>query len=369
VNTSNAIVKTYNNDELPKADQLLGLDFQRTLDPRLTLHPRVETLYTDTRIPFKTFPLGTTITPLFAMRNTATSKPDSNEETVQRTDLSEQQLHDIFDSSSESSPHSSRRTYSPTLPLCNTRNYRQRSIKIPRPSKNANSYRAWPSYRQAIVDRDRNAALKLEEARKDYEAKRSEDIKEKSDLFDQLSRTIANHNLQIDSLTPPLALLSATLHQREADLAVKAKQITKRDAKLSRDEETVSNWRDRLLYPATYHHVTQTDRLSRICVLAGDIVRQQHHLDTPYTAFLLHRRIAPALAQLTASLGKTDENLVGIWPDDRAIKYYSQQVQDIQYDLRDSEWAEFKDTPTKYEATDLPSNPGTDEDDDEFNGW
>ncbi|KAF9507544.1 hypothetical protein BS47DRAFT_1398548 [Hydnum rufescens UP504] len=290
------------------------------------------------------------------------------------TTLTAQQLREIFDSSTEPSTrltHSSfHLSYSPPHPPRAPRNFHKRPISIPRPGKNSNSYRAWPSYRQAIIDRERNAAQKLEEVRKNYEIQRSEDIKRHADLLDQLSRTIANHNLQMDSLTPPLSLLSATLHQREADLNTKSDVLNKHDLKLLCDEYYVSAWRDRLLYPSTYLHTSQVDRLARIFIQAADIIRQEHRMGTPYSAFILHRRIAPALSQLSASLSTSHDMAPAIVTDDRASTYYTVRVRDIQYDLRNNEWDEFKDTTTEFELKELPSNPGIEiVSDDDSSGW
>ncbi|KAF9503404.1 hypothetical protein BS47DRAFT_1402428 [Hydnum rufescens UP504] len=174
VNTSGAIVKQYNNDESSKVDQLVGLSFQRMLDPCLTLHPFIDNFYPQTRIPLNSPPLSTVQTPLPISQNIAPSNQNAKEENAKRpTTLTAQQLHEIFDSSTEPSTRSTRSS-------------------IPRPGKNSNSYRAWPSYRQAIIDHERNAAQKLEEVRKNYEIQRSEDIKRHADLLDQLSRTIYN---------------------------------------------------------------------------------------------------------------------------------------------------------------------------------
>jgi hypothetical protein len=44
--TSNAIIKSYNNNKSStKAQPLVGLEFQCTLDPCLTLHPQIISLY------------------------------------------------------------------------------------------------------------------------------------------------------------------------------------------------------------------------------------------------------------------------------------------------------------------------------------
>jgi hypothetical protein len=183
-------------------------------------------------------------------------------------------------------------------------------------------------------------------------------VKGYTELLDQLSQTIANHNLQIDSLTPPLSLLSASLHQKEAELDVKAKVLDTHDLKLSKYEQYISHWRDRLLYPSTYHHVMQVDRLTRIFIHATDVIRQQHCLDTPYSAFILHRRITPALAQLSSSLCKYHKLAPSIQTDDRAVEYYKKCVHNIQYDLKDNKWNDFKDIQMAYKLTALPSNPG-----------
>ncbi|KAF9519125.1 hypothetical protein BS47DRAFT_1388271 [Hydnum rufescens UP504] len=68
----------------------------------------------------------------------------------------------------------------------------------------------------------------------------------------------------MDSLTPPLSLLSATLHQQEADLNTKADVLNKHDLKLLCNKYYISAWRDRLLYPSTYLHTSQVDHLAYI---------------------------------------------------------------------------------------------------------
>ncbi|KAF9510187.1 hypothetical protein BS47DRAFT_1396186 [Hydnum rufescens UP504] len=342
VNTSGAIVKQYNNDESSKVDQLVGLSFQRTLDPRLTLHPFIDNFYPQTRIPLNSPPLSTVQTSLPISQNIAPSNQNAKEENAKRpTTLTAQQLREIFDSSTEPSTRSTRSSfhlsYSPPHPPRAPRNFHKRPISVPRPGKNSNSYRAWPSYRQAIIDRERNAAQKLEEVRKNYEIQRSEDIKRHADLLDQLSRTIANHNLQMDSLTP------------RSDLNTKSDVLNKRDLKLLRDEYYVSAWRDRLLYPSTYLHTSQVDRLARIFIQAADIIRQEHPIGLTFHL----ARHGPAIVT-----------------DDRASTYYTVRVRDIQYDLRNNEWDEFKDTTTEFELKELPSNPGIEiVSDDDSSGW
>jgi hypothetical protein len=70
----------------------------------------------------------------------------------------------------------------------------------------------------------------------------------------------------------------------------------------------------------------------------------------PYSAFILHHHIAPALAQLLSSLRKYHKLAPSIQTDDRAIEYYKKCVHDIQYDLKDNEWNDFKDIQTVLEG-------------------
>ncbi|KAF9505293.1 hypothetical protein BS47DRAFT_1400556 [Hydnum rufescens UP504] len=82
-------------------------------------------------------------------------------------------------------------------------------------------------------------------------------------------------------------------------------------------------------------------------------------MGTPYSAFILHRRIAPALSQLSASLSTSHDMAPAIMTDDH-----------IQYDLRNNEWDEFKDTTTEFELKELPSNPGIEiVSDDDSSSW
>jgi hypothetical protein len=90
----------------------------------------------------------------------------------------------------------------------------------------------------------------------------------------------------------------------------------------------------------------------------------------PYSAFVLHHRIAPTLAQLLSSLCEYHELAPSIQTNNQAIEYYKKCVHDIQYDLKDNKWNDFKDIQTAYELTTLPSNPGIEHElDSESNGW
>ncbi|KAF9503037.1 hypothetical protein BS47DRAFT_1402821 [Hydnum rufescens UP504] len=302
VNTSGAIVKQYNNNKSSKVDQLVGLSFQRTLNPRLTLHPFIDNFYPQMQIPLNSPPLSTVQTPLPILQNITPSNQNAKEENAKRpTTLTAQQLREIFDSSTEPSTRSTRSSfhlsYSPPHPPRAPRNFHKCPISIPRPGKNSNSYRAWPSYRQAIIDCERNTAQKLEEVRKNYEIQRSEDIK--------------RH--------------------------------------LLRDEYYVSAWRDRLLYPSMYLHTSQVDHLAHIFIQAADIIRQEHSIG------------------LTFHLARHGPTIV---TNDHASTYYTVCIRDIQYDLRNNEWDEFKDTTTEFELKELPSNPGIEiVSDDDSSGW
>ncbi|KAF9509288.1 hypothetical protein BS47DRAFT_1396986 [Hydnum rufescens UP504] len=343
VNTSGAIVKQYNNDESSKVDQLVGLSFQRTLDPRLTLHPFIDNFYPQTRIPLNSPPLSTVQTPLPISQNIAPSNQNAKEENAKRpTTLTAQQLREIFDSSTEPSTRSTRSSfhlsYSPPHPPRAPRNFHKPQSVFHGPARTATRTEHGPLIAKQSL------------------------IVNGTPLKNQLSRTIANHNLQMDSLTPPLSLLSATLHQREADLNTKSDVLNKHDLKLLRDEYYVSPGEIAFfIHPRTFTHRKLT---------AADIIRQEHRMGTPYSAFILHRRIAPALSQLSASLSTSHDMAPAIVTDDRASTYYTVRVRDIQYDLRNNEWDEFKDTTTEFELKELPSNPGIEiVSDDDSSGW
>ncbi|KAF9507545.1 hypothetical protein BS47DRAFT_1398549 [Hydnum rufescens UP504] len=80
VNTLGAIVKQYNNNESSKVNQLVGLSFQCTLDPHLTLHPFIDNFYPQTRIPLNLPPLSTVQTPLPILQNITPSNQNAKEE-------------------------------------------------------------------------------------------------------------------------------------------------------------------------------------------------------------------------------------------------------------------------------------------------
>ncbi|KAF9503476.1 hypothetical protein BS47DRAFT_1402370 [Hydnum rufescens UP504] len=82
------------------------------------------------------------------------------------------------------------------------------------------------------------------------------------------------------------------------------------------------------------------------------------YLTPSYSRCLITSRL------LASSLRETDESFLTIVPDDRAVLYYTRHIRDIQYDLRDNEWAKFKKNPAApYELADLPSNPATEDSD------
>jgi hypothetical protein len=112
--TSNAIIKSYNNDESSaKVQPLVGLEFQHTLDPCLTLHPQIVSLY-----PCK--PLSVPPPPPSPL-HTKPASQDLKEIDNQPSRPSTQKLCDIFSSptgslnskETHSSYHSSLRSYSP----------------------------------------------------------------------------------------------------------------------------------------------------------------------------------------------------------------------------------------------------------------
>ncbi|KAF9508761.1 hypothetical protein BS47DRAFT_1397550 [Hydnum rufescens UP504] len=84
------------------------------------------------------------------------------------------------------------------------------------------------------------------------------------------------------------------------------------------------------IHPCTFH-TSQVDHLAHIFIQAADIIQQEHHMGTPYSAFILHQHIAPALSQLWASLSTLHDMAPAIVTDDHTSTYYMVHVQDIQY--------------------------------------
>ncbi|KAF9509290.1 hypothetical protein BS47DRAFT_1396990 [Hydnum rufescens UP504] len=81
-----------------------------------------------------------------------------------------------------------------------------------------------------------------------------------------------------------------------------------------------------------------------------------------------HRKLT--VSPLLASLSTSHDMAPTIVTDDRASTYYTVCVRDIQYDLRNNKWDEFKDTTTEFELKELPSNPGIEiVSDDDSSGW
>jgi ABC-type transporter Mla subunit MlaD len=93
-----------------------------------------------------------------------------------------------------------------------------------------------------ITDHEHNAVQQLTAVQQEYDDKQREDIKNHAKLLDQLSHMITNHNTQIDSLMPPLSLLTATLQQHEENLDKRVKTVDKCDLKLLHDKMRVTNW-------------------------------------------------------------------------------------------------------------------------------
>ncbi|KAF9512491.1 hypothetical protein BS47DRAFT_1394231 [Hydnum rufescens UP504] len=319
VNTSGAIVKQYNNDESSKVDQL----YCSNASPYIAKYR-----------PIKSKREG--------RERQAIHNPDSTA-TLRNLRLLHRTIHQI----------------DPLIvpPLLFPSTSPSRTTKLPQaPNQYSMAAATHTEHgplitKQSLID-EWNAAQKLEEVRKKYEIQRSEDIKHHVDLLDQLSRMIVNHNLQMDSLMPPLSLLSATLHQREADLNTKSDVLNKRDLKLLRDEYYVSAWRDRLLYPSTYLHTSQN-------IVWVHPTLPLFFIDT------LH----PSLSAigLTFHLARHGPTIV---TDDCASTYYMVRIRDIQYDLQNNEWDKFKDTTTEFELKELPSNPGIEiVSDDDSSGW
>ncbi|KAF9505294.1 hypothetical protein BS47DRAFT_1400557 [Hydnum rufescens UP504] len=217
VNTLGAIVKQYNNDNPPKSTNC-GSQFQRMLNPRLTLHAFIDNFYPQTRIPLNSPPLSTVQTPLPISQNIALSNQNAKEENANNSTKSSTppQNHPL-----DRPAHRSTSLIPLHIPLAHHETSTSAQSVFHGPARTATRTEHGPLIaKQSLIVN--GTPLK--------------------NLLDQLSRMIANHNLQMETLTPPLSLLSATLHQREADLNTKSDVLNKRDLKLLCDEYYISTW-------------------------------------------------------------------------------------------------------------------------------
>jgi hypothetical protein len=253
-------------------------------------------------------------------------------------------------------PYSLRNPILPPRPKANRGNV----PAVPRPQKHQPSYRAWPAYRQAIADRERNAKEEIAAVRAEYIEQRNDEINRTATIIDQLNDAIAAYRDQCDGATQ-----RDNVQRRQEDLDGRAKALDRRikyvedqEHRLTLDQQLATNWRDTLLQETIGCAPTQSQRLSRVFIQLTDILKAEGNFTTPLLAFELHRRIAPALHQLTLSLGQPDDEMaIRITPDDAAVKYYALHVRRLQHALYDDEWEALHDVDTPYETDFESHNP------------
>jgi len=233
------------------------------------------------------------------------------------------------------------------------------SAELIRPNKKSNSYRAWPSYRQAVADRERNAVAKLNALRVEYEEKRHEELARTRILVLSLNRAITkNHEEQgFFRSTANMHHQQGELDDRALRLDERARRFDHKETLADRNSQAVINWRDSAMLDAPDHATGQADRLGRVYIQLADILKTECGLSTPFFAFQLHRRITPTLVQLAAFLAEPHDSICSIVASPAAVNYYGSYVRELQYLLYDDEWAQLSDFHVDFEDKLLPSNP------------
>jgi hypothetical protein len=225
-----------------------------------------------------------------------------------------------------------------------------------RPNQQPLSYRAWPSYRQAIADRERNLNDKLDAMRAEYDRKRSEDAVQTTALAAQLNRAISNYRLESDFITKAakVQIRQEDLDERATALDKRMKAIEAKELSLVHDQQTVSDWRDHNIQDTPGYYPSQSDRISRIYIQLTDVLKSERNITSPYAAFVLHRLIAPSLFRLTRDL---TASYPAITASDNAISYYSLYVRELQHQLYTDEWDDFKHISSPYESPHATFSP------------
>jgi hypothetical protein len=228
-----------------------------------------------------------------------------------------------------------------------------------RPSKNVASYRAWPAFRQAIADRERNATARVDAIHAECQTKREEEAATTTHLAAELNRAIANYRADSDFViqTGNMQYQRQALDDRAKSLDERVHRIERQEHVHSQGQQLVMNWRDRLIQTDHNTPPSQVDRLSRVYIQLTDLLKCECNLGSPVFAFQLHRRISPALLQLTTALAEPDVSVSTIIADESAVLYYKLFVQELQSQLYDDEWSRFKDTFAPFESQIIHSNP------------
>jgi hypothetical protein len=251
--------------------------------------------------------------------------------------------------------------YAPRTPILpsrkNTRTNSDKSSPL-RPNKNSNSYRAWPAYRQAIADRDQNAASKLKEIQDEHEKERKVDNEQISYLTQRLNRAITHFQVSSNFLSrsDQLTVYQTNLDERAQQLDERAERIEGRTTCLH-DKQNMDNWRDHVMLDAHGTNPDQAERLSRVFVQLTEILRHECNLSSPFFAFQLHRRMAKPLFKLMTALATPDNSSNMVVATDSAIRYYKLFVRELQELLYDDERSQFESTYAPFETDNVPQNP------------
>lgn len=219
--------------------------------------------------------------------------------------------------------------------------HQSRVNKVPR-----TGYRAYPAFKQAMTDRDRNHREEVESLRSEYQEKRDEDVKDVIGLMKLLLKALDDQDKRSDENERMAKLLQQIFEkviQQSVDLQWRneeAIRLHERAATFSRCQEA-----------------SPSDKLSRIVTLAADLVKQEGEILTALNAMHLHRRMVPFLNDLIRELSIPGQSYAPVNPDPSALKYYENIVHETQRKLYDHEWNEIKNERALFELDDLPPNP------------
>jgi hypothetical protein len=212
----------------------------------------------------------------------------------------------------------------------------------PRYQKRSNSYRSVPAFKQAISDRERNATLRIDAIKAEYDNKREKENIQLSHLTDQLNRAIAHYHSEIDTRTQAFDARQKQLDARTALLDERTRYIEETEDRKAADRQLVANWRDRLM--TNTDTPAQADRLSRIYVLFADIIMNESNLHDSASAIRLHRKISPHLHLIASNIGIFIPPFGRpIQASDLADRYYRNTIKSIQNFMYDDEWEQFTD--------------------------
>jgi hypothetical protein len=247
-------------------------------------------------------------------------------------------------------PYLTRPPLLPPRPLRNGQgNYTPQFQTLPpRYQKRNNSYRSVPAFKQAISDRERNATLRIDAIKAEYDNKREKETIQLSHLTDQLNRAIAHYHSETDTRTQSFDARQKQLDARTALLDERTRYIEETEDRKAEDRQLVANWRDRLM--TNTDTPAQADRLSRIYVLFADIIQNESNLHDSASAIKLHRKISPHLHLIASSIGTFIPPFGRpIQASELADRYYRNTIRSIQNFMYDDEWEQFTDAEVPFE--------------------